>query len=69
MRRLTHQALIALHNSDKIELTSEIRVIEPLNYESAKPDFKPMLRSAHYLGVLFHELNEVDIYKLFKIVP
>lgn len=69
MRKLTQLSLITLHNTGKIELTNEIRVIEPINYEQINLDVKPLLRSAHYLGLLFHKFSDVDIYKLFKIVP
>lgn len=69
MRKLTHLSLIGLHNQDKIELTSEVRIIETINYENSKIDLKPYLRAAYYTGLLFKDFNEVDIYKIFKIVP
>lgn len=69
MRKLTNLSLITLHNAEKIELTSRAKVIQPLKYELIRSDVKPLLRSAHYLGIFFQEFDDIDIYRLFKIVP
>ncbi len=69
MKELSNLSLISLHNQGKIQLNGIVEINETLKYESLSVDFKDILRSAHYLGILFSDIEVKDIYKIFKVIP
>lgn len=69
MKELSNLSLISLHNQGKIQLSGTVEINETIKYESFNVDLKDILRSAHYLGILFSDIEVHDIYKIFKVIP
>jgi len=68
-KELSNLTLISLHNQDIIQLKGIVDVKETIKYGSYDVDFKDQLRSAHYLGLLFCDIEVHDIFKIFKVIP
>ncbi len=69
MKELSNLSLISLHNQDKILLKNIVEIKETIKYESINVDFKDLLRAAHYLGILFSDIDVHDVFKIFKVIP
>jgi hypothetical protein len=68
-KELSNLSLINLHNQKKILIKEEVVINEAIKYENFNVDFKDALRAAHYLGLLFSDIDTIDIFKIFKVIP
>lgn len=68
-KELSNLSLINLHNQEKIKINEDVIIKESIKYETVNGDFKDVLRASHYLGLLFRDINTVDIFKIFKVIP
>jgi len=68
-KELSNLSLISLHNQKKIRISNDVDILVRIKYEDYSVDFKTMLRSSHYLGILFSDIEVLDIFKIFKVIP
>ncbi len=68
LKKLTDLALVNLHNKQIISLQAVVEVYNKINYEQHNSEIRDHLRSATYVGKLFKNETESDIFKHLKVV-
>ena len=68
-KELSNLSLISLHNQGKVQIKEDVIISEAIKYENYNVDFKNILRASHYLGLLFRDIETIDIFKIFKVIP
>lgn len=67
LKKLTNLTLINLHTQKCISLHANVEVYEKTNYEDYS-EIKDYLRSATYVGKLFKNETDADIFKHLKVI-